>query len=167
MDLNNSERSGKIVAVSISTSRGQKKKPVASGMLLTGFGLEGDVHGGDWHRQVSLLAVESIQKIKDKGFDASPGDFAENITTAGIVLMDIPVGTKLKIGKSAILEVTQIGKKCHSRCSIYDQVGECVMPNEGIFAKVLESGNIQPSDSIEVISLEEIKDVQSCCSNNK
>lgn len=125
------------------------------GRLLAGKGLEGDAHAGDWHRQVSLLAVESIARIRERGLAVSPGDFAENITTSGIRLWELPLGTRLALGKGVLLEVTQIGKECHSRCAIFHQVGDCVMPREGLFARVLQGGTIGPGDSICVLSPED------------
>jgi MOSC domain-containing protein YiiM len=143
---------GRIVAVSISPKKGVKKTNILLGSLIENYGLENDAHAGDWHRQVSLLAVESISKIRKKGLDVNPGDFAENITTKGIKLWELPVGTRLKLGENALVEVTQIGKECHDRCAIYKQVGDCVMPREGIFVKVLKGGTIGPSDSIQVLN---------------
>lgn len=142
---------GKIIAVSISDKKGEKKTNVAKGELVVNFGLANDVHAGDWHRQVSLLAMESIEKIRAHGLDVKPGDFAENITTEGLVLHTLPVGTKMTIGDS-LLEVTQIGKECHSKCNIYHTVGDCVMPREGIFVKVLKGGPVAVGDTIEVVS---------------
>lgn len=115
------------------------------------FGIVGDAHGGS-ERQVSLLAAESIEKMRKKGVDVKSGDFAENITTEGIDLMNLKLGSHLKIGKSAILEITHIGKVCHDRCNIYYQVGDCVMPREGMFAKVLKGGVIKPKDRLEVVN---------------
>jgi len=143
---------GRIVAVSISTKKGVKKTNILVGTLIENYGLEYDAHAGDWHRQVSLLAVESISKIREKGLDVGPGDFAENITTEGIKLWELPVGTRLKLGENALVEVTQIGKECHDRCAIYKQVGDCVMPREGIFVKVLKGGTIVPEDSIRILN---------------
>ena len=143
---------GRIVAVSISPKKGVKKTNILLGSLLENYGLENDAHAGDWHRQVSLLAVESISKIRKKGLDVNPGDFAENITTKGIKLWELPVGTRLKLGENALVEVTQIGKECHDRCAIFKQVGDCVMPREGIFVKVLKGGTIGPSDGIQVLN---------------
>ncbi|MGB9598020.1 MAG: MOSC domain-containing protein [Candidatus Poribacteria bacterium] len=140
-----------ILAVSISDKKGVKKENVPEGLLIENFGLKGDAHAGDWHRQVSLLAMESIEKIRAKGLDVGPGDFAENITTIGIDLVNLPVGTKLKIGDSALVEVTQIGKECHDRCAIYRQTGDCVMPREGIFVKVLKGGKIKKNDLIAIV----------------
>jgi MOSC domain-containing protein YiiM len=141
----------KIVAVCTSEKKGMRKKNVGAGSLVENFGIEGDAHGGDWHRQVSLLAMESIKKMQDMGLDVGPGDFAENLTTEGIDLVNLPLGTKLKIGESGLGEVTQIGKECHTRCAIYYQAGDCVMPKEGIFIRVLEGGSINVGDSIEVM----------------
>ncbi len=140
---------GKIVAVCRSERKGVKKKSVGSGTLVAGFGLEGDSHGGDWHRQISLLGVESIEKMRRLGADVYPGDFAENITTEGLNLITLPLGTKLKLGE-AIVEVTQIGKQCHQGCEIMKQVGQCIMPKEGIFVKVLAGGKVQEGDSISI-----------------
>ncbi|MDO8735482.1 MAG: MOSC domain-containing protein [Thermoleophilia bacterium] len=137
----------RIVSINTSTQKGERKKPAGSARLVTGHGIAGDGHAGEWHRQVSLLAIESIETMRAKGLDVGPGDFAENITTEGIDLVTLPVGTRLKLG-TALVEVTQIGKECHDRCEIYRQAGDCVMPREGIFAKVLEGGEIRNNDSI-------------------
>ncbi|MBE3572063.1 MAG: MOSC domain-containing protein [Moorella humiferrea] len=142
---------GRIVAVCVSANKGERKKNIGRGMLIANHGLEGDAHAGPWHRQVSLLAMESIAKMQAKGLKVGPGDFAENLTTEGIDLVSLPVGTKLKIGDRVLTEVTQIGKECHSRCAIYRQAGDCVMPREGIFVAVLEGGPVQVGDRIEVI----------------
>lgn len=142
---------GKIVAVCTSERKGMRKKNVGEGTLKVGFGLEGDAHGGDWHRMVSLLALESIKRMQDKGLDVGPGDFAENLTTEGLELFTLPIGTKLKIGKTSIGEVTQIGKECHAKCAIYYQAGDCVMPKEGIFIRLSEGGPVRVGDSIEVM----------------
>ncbi|MCM0759240.1 MOSC domain-containing protein [Sporomusa sphaeroides DSM 2875] len=141
---------GKIVAVCTSKNKGERKKDVRQANLLVGLGLEGDAHAGFKHRQVSLLALESIEKMRKMGLDVHPGDFAENITTQGLNLPVLPIGTKLKVGDT-LLEVSQIGKECHTRCNIYYQAGDCVMPKEGIFAIVVAGGKIASGDSIEVI----------------
>jgi len=142
----------KVLAVNISDKKGIEKKPLESGRFLVNHGLENDVHAGEWHRQVSLLAVESINKMKERGLpDLDYGKFAENITTEGIDLTSLPIGTKLKIA-DVILEVTQIGKECHQKCAIYHKVGDCVMPREGIFAKVLKEGTIKPGDEIVILN---------------
>ena len=142
---------GTVVAVNISQTKGDQKQNVGKAQILKGFGIQGDAHGGQWHRQVSLLARESIEKIRELGVDVGCGDFAENITTSGLDLVSLPVGAHLQIGPSAVLEVTQIGKECHTRCSIYYQAGTCVMPEEGIFARVLAGGLVQAGDRIEVV----------------
>jgi MOSC domain-containing protein YiiM len=143
---------GRIVAISVSLKKGVKKRNILSGSLIENYGLENDAHAGDWHRQVSLLAIESITKIREKGLEVSPGDFAENITTEGIRLWELPVGTRMKLGEKALVEVTQIGKECHDRCAIFHQVGDCVMPREGIFIKVLKGGTIGPADGIQILN---------------
>jgi len=142
---------GKIVSLNISEKKGVRKKPVKEVSLKTEFGIEGDAHASSsWHRQVSLLALESIKKMQDKGLDVKPGDFAENITTEGIDLVSLPVGTQLTIGEGIKVEVSQIGKECHTRCSIYYQAGDCVMPKEGIFVRVLSGGVVKEGDQIAV-----------------
>ena len=143
-------RTGKIKAISLSKTKGNKKKNIAIVVLKEDFGILGDAHGGS-ERQVSLLAIESIEKMQKKGLDVSPGDFAENITTQGINLINLKLGSRLEIGKTALLEVTHIGKVCHNRCNIYYQVGDCVMPREGIFCKVIEGGVIKPKDRLEAV----------------
>lgn len=142
---------GKIVAVSVSKDKGTRKTNVPEAELKEDLGIIGDAHAGAKNRQVSLLAQESIAKMKAKGLQVVAGDFAENITTQGIDLTSLKVGTKLKIADNILLEISQIGKVCHTRCAIYYQAGDCVMPKEGIFAKVLNGGMIKPQDNIEVI----------------
>ena len=137
----------KVLAVCISENKGERKKPVESVELRENHGIVGDGHAGDWHRQVSLLARESIDKMRALGLDVNAGDFAENITTTGIDLVSLPIGSHLQIGPT-LLEVTQIGKECHTRCAIFYQAGDCVMPKEGIFAKVINGGIIRPGDEI-------------------
>jgi molybdopterin adenylyltransferase len=141
----------KIISVNISEEKGEKKRNVGSCFLLKDKGLTGDGHAGFMHRQVSLLAMESIEKIKAKGLDVKPGDFAENLTTEGIVLYELPVGTTLRTSKGVLLRVTQIGKECHTRCAIFQAVGDCVMPREGIFTEVLTEGDVSVGDELEVI----------------
>ena len=141
---------GKIIAVCTSEKKGQRKKNVGCSQLLPNLGLEGDAHAGFAHRQVSLLAMESIKKMQDKGLDVHPGDFAENLTTEGLVLPELPVGTRMKIG-GALLEVSQIGKECVDRCAIYYKAGDCIMPREGIFARVIKGGWVMNGDEIEVV----------------
>jgi MOSC domain-containing protein YiiM len=139
--------SGSVLAVCISLNKGERKKPVPAVELVREHGIAGDAHAGDWHRQVSLLAQESIDKMRAMGLSVSAGDFAENITTTGIDLVSLPIGTRLSLG-SALLEVTQIGKECHNRCAIYYQAGDCVMPKEGIFARVLNGGVVTAGTDI-------------------
>lgn len=143
--------SAEVIAVCISIKKGERKTPVAQVELRDEHGIVGDAHSGEWHRQVSLLALESIEKMQRLGLDVNPGDFAENITTMGIDLLSLPIGSRLALGET-IIEVTQIGKECHTRCAIYNQAGDCVMPKEGIFARVLRGGVIKPGDGIKVIS---------------
>lgn len=142
---------GIIRAVCVSPEKGTSKRDVGKGMLIAGHGLEGDAHAGPWHRQVSLLALESIQKVRAQGLNIHPGDFAENLTTEGLDLVNLPVGTRLKIGSSAIAEVTQIGKVCHTHCEIYQKVNDCIMPREGIFIRILTGGPVQAGDTTEVL----------------
>ena len=145
---------GKVVAISISKKKGIPKTNVQSAKLIENFGIEGDVHAGNWHRQVSFLALESINKMREKGLpNLRPGAFAENITTEFLELPDLEVGTRMKIGKEAELEITQIGKECHSKCAIFYKVGDCVMPREGIFAKVVRGGEIFVGDEIKILSV--------------
>ncbi len=148
-----SSMAGRILAVSISGRKGEKKHNIERATLITDHGIENDAHAGDWHRQVSLLAIESIGKIRAKGIDVNPGDFAENLTTQGIRLWDLPVRQRIRIGDAVLAEVTQIGKECHDRCAIFKQVGDCVMPREGIFVRILEGGEIRPGDAIRVLAM--------------
>ncbi|OGR26963.1 MAG: molybdenum cofactor sulfurase [Desulfuromonadales bacterium GWD2_54_10] len=136
-----------VIAVCISENKGERKKPVDAVELRENHGIVGDAHAGEWHRQVSLLAQESIDKMRKLGLDVNAGDFAENLTTRGIELVSLPIGTRLQVGPT-LLEVTQIGKECHTRCAIYYQAGDCVMPKEGIFAKVITGGMIRPGDEV-------------------
>ena len=140
-----------IVAVCTSKEKGERKTDVGQAELQEGFGLVGDAHGGDWHRQVSLLAIESIDKMRAAGLDVGPGDFAENLTTQGVNLYVLPVGTRLRVGDSVLLEMTQIGKECHDRCAIYHQAGDCVMPREGVFATVVSGGLVKSGDRLKVL----------------
>ena len=140
---------GVIKAISISQEKGVKKANIASASLKEDFGIVGDAHSGTKNRQVSLLAIESIEKMKEKGLKVKPGDFAENITTEGLDLLSLKLGDKLRIGANVLLEISQIGKVCHTRCAIYYQAGDCVMPKEGMFAKVLGGGAVKIGDVIE------------------
>jgi len=140
----------KVTAVNISEKKGVIKHPIEKGFFKFNHGLEGDAHAGKWHRQVSFLGEESIDKMRATGVEGlCSGKFAENLTTEGITLYELPVGTKLKIGE-VIFEVTQIGKECHMGCEIRTLVGDCVMPREGIFARVLTEGYIKAGDEIVV-----------------
>jgi MOSC domain-containing protein YiiM len=139
---------GRVLAVNISEDKGTKKTNIESCSLLKDFGLKGDAHAGPWHRQVSLLANESIEKMRAMGLNVGYGDFAENITTKGIDLVHLPIGTEIRIGNAVLLRVTQIGKECHDRCAIYYQAGDCVMPKEGIFAEVIKEGEVKVGDEI-------------------
>ena len=145
---------GKVLSVCISEVRGVSKHPVEKLHLIPNHGIEGDAHAGNWHRQVSLLAQESVDTLQAKiTFRLKPGDFAENVLTEGIELKTLPIGTRLRMG-TALCEVTQIGKECHSDCAIRQQVGDCVMPREGIFVKVLEEGWLCPGDAVDVVPAE-------------
>ncbi|KPK01488.1 MAG: molybdenum cofactor sulfurase [Nitrospira bacterium SG8_35_4] len=146
-------RDARIISINISDKKGVRKKTIDSAVLRENYGMERDAHAsGEWHRQISLLAVESIKKMQEKGLNVGPGDFAENFTTEGIDLLSLPVGTKIAVGEDIEVEVSQIGKVCHTRCAIYHQAGDCVMPKEGIFAKVLQGGTVKKGDSIKVIN---------------
>jgi len=153
--------SGEIVAVCVSERKGVRKKDLGKAFLKVGWGIEADAHSGDWHRQISLLAVESMEKLAATmpdgipGLDCpsfQPGDFAENLTTRGMELYTIPVGTQLRIGNEVILEVTQIGKECHLGCAIRELVGDCIMPREGIFARVIEEGWVESGDKMIIMT---------------
>jgi MOSC domain-containing protein YiiM len=141
----------RIHAISTSKTKGIRKNNVPSAVLRPDHGIENDAHAGQLHRQVSLLARESIEKMAAKGMEVGPGDFAENITTEGVDLVSLPVGHRLRLGDEVLVEVTQIGKECHDRCAIYYQAGDCVMPREGIFAKVLTGGTILEGDPISLM----------------
>lgn len=138
----------RIHAISISETKGVRKDNVTTAVLRPDHGIVSDAHAGQWHRQVSLLAKESIDKMVQRGLEVGPGDFAENITTEGIELTALPIGGRLHLGSDVLVEVTQIGKECHDRCAIYQEAGDCVMPREGIFVKVLTGGTINLGDPI-------------------
>jgi MOSC domain-containing protein YiiM len=141
-----------VISINISEKKGIRKKPVNKAVIKRNYGMNGDAHASSkWHRQVSLLAVESIQKMQAMGLDVGPGDFAENITTRGIDLPGLPVGTRMTVGNEIELEVSQIGKECHSRCAIYHQAGDCVMPKEGVFVKVIKGGTVRKGDEIRIV----------------
>jgi MOSC domain-containing protein YiiM len=143
---------GEIVSINISEKKGGKKSPIGSA-LINKTGIQGDGHSGDWHRQVSLLSAESMQKVKEAGIEVNPGDFAENLTISGLDLLKLDIGDRLEISdalgkKEVVLEVTQVGKECPKPCSIYYQMGSCIMPKEGIFTRVIKPGNIKVGDKI-------------------
>ena len=142
----------KIVSIATSRKKGTRKTTLDSVTVKKDFGIEGDAHSGPWHRQVSFLSSESIQEAKDKGLDVTFGDFAENFATEGIDWKQVPVGTRVKLGGSTLVEITQIGKECHNKCAIYYQAGDCIMPREGIFAKVLEGGTVNRGDGVEIVN---------------
>jgi MOSC domain-containing protein YiiM len=144
---------GIVVSVNMSARKTVRKTPSDRGTLVFDRGFEGDAHAGDWHRQVSLLSLESIGTMVAAGLKVGPGDFAENITTSGIDLLSLPIGTVLKLGDSSELEISQIGKVCHTKCAIYYAAGDCVMPREGLFAVVRSAGEVRVGDAIEVVSL--------------
>lgn len=141
-----------VVSVNISEQKGTPKHPLQGPVTITMLGMQGDAHAGDWHRQLSLLAQESIDKMQGHGLVLQPGDFAENITTGGLDLLTLPIGTRLQIGTAVTMEITQIGKECHLGCEIRKLVGDCVMPREGIFARVITPGTLEAGDIITVIS---------------
>jgi MOSC domain-containing protein YiiM len=143
---------GKIVAICISKKKGVQKKDVKQCRLIENYGLEGDAHAGSWHRQISLLSIEGRLVMENKGVKLNAGDFGENVLTEGVDFANILVGYKLRLGKDALVRVTQIGKECHDRCHIYYQVGDCIMPREGIFAEVLRGGVIKIDDDIEFLN---------------
>jgi len=142
---------GRIKAISISKERGTQKVNVPKAELQVNFGIIGDAHGGHWDRQISLLGIECIDKIDTKGLDISPGDFAENITTEGIDLGALTIGSRARFGIDVELEITKFGKTCHGRCQIYEQIGDCIMPRDGVFARVTRGGFIHVGDVIEVL----------------
>jgi MOSC domain-containing protein YiiM len=141
----------KVVSIAISKKKGTRKTPVSSAVLIKDHGMEGDAHAGPWHRQVSLLSMEDIQYMQTKGVDVDFGDFAENIATSGIDLPELPIGSHLRLGKTVLLEITQIGKECHNKCAIYYQAGDCIMPKKGIFARVITGGTISCDDTIQIM----------------
>ena len=143
-----------VIAVCISERKGIRKHEIPSIRVQCGHGIVGDAHAGNWHRQISLLAEESVDKMRTLGLTLQPGDFAENILTRGLELKSLPIGTRLRVGET-LLEVTQIGKKCHNDCEIKKLTGSCVMPTEGIFAIVLQEGEIFPGDTVTVEPCEE------------
>lgn len=142
----------KIVSISVSRKKGTRKHSVDKVELLENHGLSGDAHAGKWHRQVSFLASESIDRVRGQGLDVTFGDFAENIATTGIEWKTVPVGTRYRLGETALVEITQIGKECHNKCAIYYKAGDCIMPKEGVFARVIQGGIVCCGDRIEQLS---------------
>jgi MOSC domain-containing protein YiiM len=143
----------KVIAVCTSKTKGVRKEDIKCGILKTEYGLVGDAHADSgWHRQVSLLANESIEKMRKMGYEVGPGDFAENLTCEGMELYTLPIGTRLMVGKEVLLEVSQIGKECHTGCAIFKLTGKCIMPKEGIFARVIKGGAVKTGDEIEIAS---------------
>ncbi|MCP4694033.1 MAG: MOSC domain-containing protein [Desulfobacterales bacterium] len=140
-----------IVSIALSRKKGTRKTVVERANILPDHGLEGDAHAGPWHRQVSFLAAESIESAREKGLDVTFGDFAENIATTGVEWTRLPIGARVRLGDSAEVEISQIGKECHNKCAIYYQAGDCIMPREGVFARVIEGGAIHTGDKIEII----------------
>lgn len=141
---------GKILAVCVSEKKGTQKVSKDYVMLVKDWGIQGDAHGGKWHRQVSMLSFEKIDDFRKRGAQVDFGAFGENLVVEGFNLSSLPIGTKFKIG-DAILEMTQIGKECHSHCEIFKKMGECIMPREGIFCVVTEGGKVQPGDEIQIL----------------
>ena len=146
---------GKVISVNSSIEKGTRKDAIPEGIVREGYGLIDDAHSScDTHRQVSLLALESIDKMRRMGYDVHPGDFAENITTVDIDLLSLPVGERITVGDQLVLEISQIGKECHAGCAIFRQVGKCVMPKEGVFARVIRGGTVRAGDAIKVTEAE-------------
>ena len=143
---------GKIIAICISEARGTQKHEVESAYLKEEWGIEGDAHAGKWHRQVSLLSVEKVDDFRAKGADVINGAFGENLVVEGFDLKTLPVGTRFKVGNDVLLEMTQIGKQCHSHCEIYKVMGDCIMPREGVFTRVLHGGEVRKGDAIDIVT---------------
>ena len=147
--------SARIVSINTSAHKGTRKTPVADGpdTVIKQFGLASDAHAGHWQRQVSFLAAESINTARARGLDVCEGDFGENFTTQGINLLSLPLGTQLKLGSEVLVEISQIGKVCHTRCAIYYLAGDCIFPHEGIFGVVLQGGEVHVGDDIQMVKL--------------
>ncbi len=139
------------MSIAVSKKKGTRKVPTNEALLVRNHGLEGDAHAGPWHRQVSFLSSENIEQARNQGLDVTFGDFAENISTLGIDWKNVPVGTQVKLGEEALVEITRIGKECHNKCAIYYLAGDCIMPKEGVFARVLEGGWISRGDDVTII----------------
>ncbi len=142
----------RIVSIAVSRKKGTRKHSVDTVELLEDYGISGDAHAGKWHRQVSFLASESIDRARDQGLEVTFGDFAENIATTGIEWKTVPVGTRYRLGQTALVEITQIGKECHNKCAIYYKAGDCIMPKEGVFARVIQGGIVRCGDPVEQLS---------------
>ena len=158
-DLKNILARGRVRAICISKERGTEKQAVPEGHFLVDFGIQGDAHAGNWHRQVSLLSYDKVEAFNQRGADVSDGAFGENLVVEGIDFASLPVGTRLCAG-TAQLEMTQIGKECHSHCAIYKRMGECIMPREGVFARVIQEGIIRPGDDMTAIAPQEDRPFQ-------
>lgn len=158
-DLKNILARGRVRAICISKERGTEKEAVPEGHFLVDFGIQGDAHAGNWHRQVSLLSYDKVEAFNQRGADVSDGAFGENLVVEGIDFASLPVGTRLCAG-TAQLEMTQIGKECHSHCAIYKRMGECIMPREGVFARVIQEGIIRPGDDMTAIAPQEDRPFQ-------
>jgi MOSC domain-containing protein YiiM len=150
-DSSDSGLAMKIVSIALSKKKGTRKTQVREAFVIEGHGIRGDAHAGAWHRQISFLDAAQIEKCRSSGLDVTFGDFAENIATKGVDWKRVPVGTRFRLGRSAVVEITQIGKECHKKCAIYYQAGDCIMPREGVFAQVLEGGSIRCGDAIKVL----------------
>lgn len=149
--VNTGQNNARVFALSISEVRGTKKHNVQEATFIENYGIQNDAHAGKWHRQVSLLAFESIEKFNsNSGLNVSPGEFAENITTKGLDLLLLPIGNTIKIGDEVVLRITQHGKECHTNCEIFKLVGKCAMPTEGVFAVVLKGGIVKTGDTIQI-----------------
>jgi MOSC domain-containing protein YiiM len=143
----------KIISIAISSKKGTRKTQVKEANVLKNHGLEGDAHAGPWHRQVSFLSGENIEKAREQGLEVTFGDFAENIATLGVCWEELPVGARVRLGETVVIEISQIGKTCHKKCAIYYQAGDCIMPKKGVFGKVIEGGVIKPDDTISFMSI--------------
>jgi MOSC domain-containing protein YiiM len=141
----------RVVSLAVSKKKGTPKTPVKEVFLKKEHGVEGDAHAGPWHRQVSFLAAEQIKAAWSSGLDVDFGSFAENIATIGVDWVSLPVGTRVRVGETAEVEITQIGKECHNKCAIYYKAGDCIMPRQGVFGRVLKEGLVRPGDLIEII----------------
>jgi MOSC domain-containing protein YiiM len=150
--LRNRLKKMKIVSIAISKKKGTRKTPVDEAFISKNHGLEGDAHAGKWHRQVSFLSSESIDQARQQGLEVTFGDFAENIATTGIDWKTLPLGTRVQLGDSVLVEITQIGKECHNKCAIYYKAGDCIMPREGVFARVLEEGTVHCGDPVQIVT---------------